>query len=265
MMTTKAIWLITVLFFIYVNYIHTAAAEDESAAVSSIDNLLSNHHNNSELFEILEKINRKCPDITYIYDLDAKSVNGLPLRVIVISDLPEMHEVGEPEFKYIANMHGNEVVGRELMLNLANDLCEGYLRNDERVKKLITSTRIHILPTMNPDGWDIAVANEWKKKGKDTYKTVSEMLEKAGVTDWMTGRTNANGVDLNRNFPDLDKYEFLYQKLSIDRTDHLNEEAANDVYNRLDCQNQTVSFGQQTFSCFAFYSLNNHLSFLVSN
>lgn len=61
-----------------------------------------------------------------------------------------------PEAKYIGNIHGNEVLGRELLLGLAHYLCDQYRKNDPEIKSLITNTRIHLLPSMNPDGWQLA-------------------------------------------------------------------------------------------------------------
>ncbi len=43
----------------------------------------------------------------------------------------------KPMVKYVGNMHGNEVVGRELLIGLARHLLESYQRG-ENGKKLIS-------------------------------------------------------------------------------------------------------------------------------
>lgn len=124
-------------------------------------------------------MSNKYPNITRLYSI-GKSVQGRELYVLEITRKPGKHIFGVPEFKYVANMHGNEVVGRELLLLLAKYLCENY-GQIERITKLIDTTRIHLLPSMNPDGYELAMEGD----SSSNY-----------------GRANTNDVDLNRNFPD---------------------------------------------------------------
>ena len=135
------------------------------------------HHSNRQLEEVLQRVADSYPTITRLYSI-GRSVEGRTLWVMEISDQPGTHEPGEPEFKYVGNMHGNEVTGRETLLNLVLYLCANY-DSDPEVAMLVNETRIHIMPTMNPDGY-----------------------EQAATRGSTSGRENANNVDLNRNFPD---------------------------------------------------------------
>jgi len=56
------------------------------------------HHNYEELLETLTNVNRRCPSITYLYNLTGhpdQTTQGRHLAVIVLSDNPERHETGE--------------------------------------------------------------------------------------------------------------------------------------------------------------------------
>ncbi len=76
----------------------------------------------------------------------------------------------------------SQAVGRELLLHLIEHLIAGYTAGtDPYVKHLLENTRIHIMPTMNPDGFESAIE---------------------GQCLGGTGRFNVRGIDLNRNFPD---------------------------------------------------------------
>ncbi|MBZ0243463.1 MAG: PKD domain-containing protein, partial [Bacteroidales bacterium] len=86
---------------------------------------------------------------------------------------------GKPKFLYTATMHGDETAGYVLMLRLADYLLSNY-GLDERVTNIVDKLDIFINPLANPDGTFYA--------GDHTVN---------GST-----RGNANGIDLNRNYPD---------------------------------------------------------------
>ncbi|XP_077587655.1 putative carboxypeptidase X1 [Stigmatopora nigra] len=161
------------------------------------DGLDFRHHNYQEMRKVMKSVAEECPDITRIYTI-GKSYMGLKLYVMEISDNPGKHELGEPEFRYVANMHGNEVLGRELVLNLMQYMCRRYKAGDHRVQRLVSNTRIHLLPSMNPDGYEVA------------YNKGSEL---AG---WGEGRYTVEWIDLNHNFPDLNHILWDAQEAALD-------------------------------------------------
>uniref|UniRef100_A0A8C0JQD3 Probable carboxypeptidase X1 n=1 Tax=Canis lupus dingo TaxID=286419 RepID=A0A8C0JQD3_CANLU len=152
--------------------------------LESSDPLDFRHHNYKAMRKLMKEVNEKCPNITRIYSI-GKSHQGLKLYVMEMSDQPGEHELGEPEVRYVAGMHGNEALGRELVLLLMQFLCHEFLRGDPRVTRLLTETRIHLLPSMNPDGYETA------------FRRGSELV------GWAEGRWNHQGIDLNHNFADL--------------------------------------------------------------
>ncbi|XP_073507864.1 carboxypeptidase M isoform X2 [Phyllobates terribilis] len=137
------------------------------------------YHNSGQLETVLKNFNSNYPAITYLHSI-GKSVEGRDLWVLVVGKYPNKHTIGIPEFKYVANMHGNEPVGREILLHLIEYLLTNY-QSDADITQLITNTRIHIMPSMNPDGFEASTPPD---------------------CDSLNGRMNKNGYDLNRNFPD---------------------------------------------------------------
>jgi subtilisin-like proprotein convertase family protein len=127
------------------------------------------YHTYETLTQDLQTIAADHPDLVRLYSI-GKSVQGRDLWVVKVTDNPDVQE-DEPEVRYIAAMHGDEVVGKEMCVYLLDLLTDSY-GTDPRITDLVDSTEIWILPSMNPDG------------------TAS------------VRRYNANNYDLNRNFPD---------------------------------------------------------------
>ncbi|KAK3592822.1 hypothetical protein CHS0354_019050 [Potamilus streckersoni] len=231
---------------------------------------IAKHHNYEELQEEMRLVSEdeNCKDITRLYDLKEGKLTTLPdgrkgfhetdppgltvqgrkLTVIEFSKYPGKHTPGIPEFKYIGNMHGNEVDGRELLLRLMWYLCDGYKSGNKTIMWLLENTRIHLMPSMNPDGWEEA------NKGPRNEK---------GEKDWLNGRANANGVDLNRNFPNLNKIMYGYEMEKYGRNNHL--EKLSQAFSTSDLQPETKMVMRWLFEVPFVLSANMHNGALVAN
>jgi hypothetical protein len=118
------------------------------------------------------------PDICRLVEIGT-SQQGRKLLALKITDHPDVAE-DEPEVFYSATMHGNEPAGYVLMLRLIDQILRGY-GHDPRLTNLVDEVELWINPLANPDGTYAG--------GDDTVKLATRAL--------------ANGVNLNRNFPDF--------------------------------------------------------------
>lgn len=122
----------------------------------------------------MQALQKQYPQIISLIEI-GKSVENRPLmfaKLTAPANAGTTPPASRPEFKYVANMHGDEIAGRELMMKFIEDLAKNY-GSDTRITKLLNSVQVYIMPSMNPDG---------------AMKRTRE---------------NANDVDLNRSFPDF--------------------------------------------------------------
>jgi carboxypeptidase D len=116
----------------------------------------------------LKQYERQYPSKVKLFSLGLSTENR-ELWCIEISKSPGRQDLFKPNVKYIGNMHGDEVVGRELLMRFIERLLTD---SSSEVTDFVDNTNIFIVPTMNPDGFALG------------------------------RRGNARNIDLNRNFPD---------------------------------------------------------------
>ncbi len=128
------------------------------------------------LVTMMNQFQTDYPSLCRIVNI-GNTTNGREILVAKISDNVDVDE-DEPEFLYTASMHGDEIVGIVMLLRLIDYMLSNY-GIDAQVTNLVNNVEIWINPTANPDG---------------TY---------AGGNDNVSNATrfNAQGYDLNRNYP----------------------------------------------------------------
>lgn len=110
------------------------------------------YENTEEIQDLFAHLAKDHSDIARVHSL-GQSLEGRDLTVIEISKNVRKRTLLKPMFKYVANMHGDETVGRELLIFLAKYLLNNYGKIPE-VTQLVDTTDIFLMPSMNPDGFE---------------------------------------------------------------------------------------------------------------
>lgn len=105
-----------------------------------------------------------------------KTVEGRDLWLMRVTNLNSKVQ-GKPKLLFVSSMHGDEVTGKEMMVYLLREMLQSYGKR-ERITNMLDNAEIYIMPSMNPDGTE------------------------------RQQRFNAKGIDLNRDFPELNEDPF---------------------------------------------------------
>ncbi|MBG6129646.1 chitodextrinase [Aquimarina sp. EL_43] len=127
------------------------------------------------------------PSLCKVENIGATGEGDKSILFVKLSDNVNQNEQ-EPRVMYTSSMHGDEIAGYPMMLNLIDYLLGAYNNTSHpkhaEIKNLLDNNEVWINPLANPDG---------------TYRNSANNTSVANAT-----RGNANNVDLNRNYPDPD-------------------------------------------------------------
>jgi hypothetical protein len=112
-----------------------------------------------------------------------KPVPGRKIYAVKVSANPQQNNP-EPEVAFFGVHHARELITGYQTLRLLHALTDGYTTNNE-IKKLVDTREVWVIPVVNPNGYERAVANQvdWRKN-----------------TRLIEGQTKGCGIDLNRNY-----------------------------------------------------------------
>ncbi|MDD2207917.1 MAG: M14 family metallopeptidase, partial [Bacilli bacterium] len=103
---------------------------------------------------------------------------------------------GNKAILFDAGIHAAEVAGPLYIMKYLIDLVNDYKNNMDEAINIINNYKIVMIPCINPDGYEATLfgAKNINNKNLYIYKNSEDIL-------FETYKANANGIDLNRNFP----------------------------------------------------------------
>ena len=109
-----------------------------------------------ELTEILQGWAEERPELVKLESI-GKSFEGREVWLVTLTNLETGPDLEKPAFLIEANIHAIEVTGATAALHLINRLLSGY-GSDEQVTRLLDTRAFYVLPRLNPDGPELALA-----------------------------------------------------------------------------------------------------------
>jgi len=149
------------------NITPSPAAIAQVEVVDQIESFLDNPHylNNEDIGQLFTRLNKDYPTLAQPYVI-GNTIQGRPMHALALDAPPPEGNSGDllrPMVKLVANTQGDEALGRQIVLYMAEYMASRY-ETDHEVQRLLNTTEIHFLPSANPDGFALAKVSHQQKK-----------------------------------------------------------------------------------------------------
>ncbi|MFI2376694.1 M14 family zinc carboxypeptidase [Streptomyces sp. NPDC018964] len=169
---------------------HTLSARAEDRVEDAAEGVFRPYSGEGGLREEILRTARENPDLTKVVSI-GKTVRGQDILALKLTKKAKKTKDGsKPAVLYLSNQHAREWITPEMTRRLMHHYLDSY-RTDKRIKRIVDTTELWFVLSVNPDGYDHTFADEdnrlWRKNLRDVNG------------DGAIG--TGDGVDLNRNFP----------------------------------------------------------------
>ncbi|OQY29659.1 MAG: hypothetical protein B6244_03055 [Candidatus Cloacimonetes bacterium 4572_55] len=198
MVIKNRLFLISILIFIW-------------SSICSAQIIDERYHRLDEIESELQNYTETYSDLAQIKVLGQTGVDSLPLYAMKISD-NVTEEEDEPAIFYLGSLHAEEILGIEVAMFMIDSLLTGYAEGNPQVRQWVDNCEIWIMPTANPEGHQVVmeeldVLYRKNKRDNNNNGTFLEGIDyspgmemSSSGEDWGEGFSDADGVDLNRNW-----------------------------------------------------------------
>jgi len=140
------------------------------------------------------------PEIeTLIQNLTGSEIAKAYVATVLSEDNRKIYalEIGRGSKKVVftAGIHAREVGNTQFLLKFATILVDKYEQKDQMVVELLNNYCVVMLPCINPDGYSAAIEGNTSLNNRELFLALQDN------TEIFKAKSNAKGIDLNRNFP----------------------------------------------------------------
>lgn len=210
--------------FIDVNAIQWTEIQPDTIDNQFIEFDLTKQNKYTEIENLIKKLAKS--DMVSVKSASVLSVDGRKIYAIELGK-------GQKKIIFTAGIHAREVANTQFLLYFASRMINEYMNSDDKAINLLNKFCVVMIPCLNPDGYTAAIEGNMSIRNRNLF------LAKQDDSEIFKSKSNANGVDINRNFPSYSS-NILWTKGNINYN-HYNTTPSIDYFagHKLGSENET--------------------------